>query len=466
MAKGLPVKRREFLKLSASSLIAWPISRLEAADASSTLDLQLRPETQPWFIPAFAETQLWGLSQDVIRLKQYQPVAIKVENQLPQASTLHWHGMRVPNHMDGVSGLLQSPIQPREHFTYRFTPQDAGTYWVHSHHNTYEQLARGVYAPLIVQEKEPYPVDLDIVMALDDWLINAERQLDLESLGNMHEWAHSGRHGNILTVNRQIKPNIQVKAGQRIRLRLLNGANARIMALETSSFGCWILAKDGQPLPQPEPIQQALVIGPAERYDLIVDIPVHWSGLQPIYEVSKEDPLLLAYWQVQTQVGIQKQSNKPMPLPANLAPLPHQTEADYSATLNMEGGAMGGLQKAKYKGQTLSIRELINHKQVWTFNGVANLTEQPLLTVKSGQLVEITIINDTRWPHAMHLHGHHFQAQSPHYSKGIWHDTLLMARGEKVKIRFRAGDPGKWLLHCHMIEHQASGMVTWLKVTV
>ena len=460
------MKRRDFLKLSATSLLGSSLSLSHKAFANlNALELELKPETQPWFIPAYAETQLWGIDQEIIRLQQHQFVAITVNNQLPEPSTLHWHGMRVPNAMDGVSGLLQKTIQPKGSFTYQFVAKDAGTYWVHSHHNTYEQLARGVYAPLIVQEKDPYPVDQDIVMVLDDWLVNAERQLDLKSLGNMHEWAHSGRYGNILTVNRQLKPSIQVKAGQRIRLRLLNAANARIMALELKDLSCWILAKDGQPLQQPEALTHALVIGPAERYDLIVDIPANWSGLKPIYEISKEQALHIANWQVEATSTVAQAVDQPQPLPDNLTPLTDQIKADHSVHLNMEGGAMGGLQQGIYKNKTLSMREMISQKQIWTFNGIANLADKPLLSVKSGQIVELTISNNTRWPHGMHLHGHHFKAASPHYPKDIWHDTLLMAGGEETKIRFRAGEPGKWLLHCHMIEHQASGMVAWIQVT-
>ena len=125
---------------------------------------------------------------------------------------------------------------------------------------------------------------------------------------------------------------------------------------------------------------------------------------------------------------------------------------------------MGGLRKAIYQNKTMGVRELIQHKQIWVFNGVANLPDEPLLTVRSGDVVEIEMDNDTRWPHGMHLHGHHFQTNSNRYQKGVWHDTLLMERGEKVLIRFQAGLPGKWLIHCHMIEHQAAGMVTWFEV--
>lgn len=461
----MPLKRRAFLKMAATSLCALPLGiKARLVYAGQRIELTLQPEQRAWFGDSYQPTRLWGIDWEVLRLKQNQPGEIVVKNHLPEATSLHWHGLRIDNAMDGVSGLTQQAIEPGEEFVYRFVPKDAGTYWVHTHHNTYQQLARGLYLPLIVEESTEYPVDQDHLFVMDDWRLNSDAQLDLKSLGNMHEWSHGGRMGNVLTVNRQIKPGIKVRAGSRNRVRVFNVGNSRIMATEFSGVDAWICAKDGQPLAEPVRVEGPLVLAPAERYDLIVDIPTDWQGERPIYEVSTQQRFACAFWDV-LSTNVATRRDKPVALPQNPLLNLSDRSADHHVQLMIEGGAMGGLRKAIYQNKSMGVRDLIQHKQIWAFNGVANLPDEPLLTVRSGDVVEIEMNNNTRWPHGMHLHGHHFQADSGRYQEGVWHDTLLMERGEKVVIRFQAGLPGKWLIHCHMIEHQAAGMVTWFEVS-
>jgi len=115
----------------------------------------------------------------------------------------------------------------------------------------------------------------------------------------------------------------------------------------------------------------------------------------------------------------------------------------------------------------MNLKELIKHKKIWTFNGVAGMPEEPLVRLKRGETALIDMINDNRWHHAMHLHGHHFRlVDTKDSSMGpSWHDTALVAAGESQAIAFVADNPGKWLFHCHMIEHQAGGMSTWIEVS-
>ena len=471
----MDLKRRAFLRLAGTGICALPltISGLAQARQAAAAKKQavqqrlitLQPEQAEWFSQS-PPTDLWGMGQDILKLQQHLPAEITVRNQLPEASSVHWHGMRVPNNMDGASGLTQNAIEPGDSYTYRYTPRDAGTFWAHSHHNTYEQLARGLYLPLIVEESTPYPVDHDHILVLDDWRVNSTGQLDLESLGSMHEWTHGGRMGNLLTVNREITPRLQVQADSRTRLRILNAANSRIMTLELGGLQSWIIAKDGQPLTRPLKTNNSLTIAPAERYDLIVDIPDDWQGEQAIYETSSKTRVAGAFWLVTPGNKPPAERQEPQALPVNPLPALKEEQPDQQAQLLMTGGAMGGLRSAVYRNTRMSAQKLSVNKQAWAFNGVANLPDTPLLSARSGETVELEIINDTRWPHGMHLHGHHFQLHgSDRYEAGMWHDTVLMARNEKLIIRFQAGEPGRWLLHCHMIEHQAAGMATWIEVT-
>ena len=138
-----------------------------------------------------------------------------------------------------------------------------------------------------------------------------------------------------------------------------------------------------------------------------------------------------------------------------------------TADLLMEGGAMGRMASARMDGRVMSMRKLAAAGRVWAFNGVAGMPEQPLLRAAVGQTVAIAMVNDTRWPHAMHLHGNHFtviERQGRPVEGGPWRDTELMEPGERTTIAFVADAPGRWLLHCHMVEHMAGGMLTWIEI--
>jgi len=131
----------------------------------------------------------------------------------------------------------------------------------------------------------------------------------------------------------------------------------------------------------------------------------------------------------------------------------------------MDGGAMGGMTGAWVGDKWLGMPELVDqHGLVWSFNGVAGMPKEPLFKVTRGKTVRLRMVNRTGWPHAMHLHGHHFLARNDFTDDLIWQDTILVAPGETKTIRFVAESVGRWLLHCHMIEHQVSGMVTYLAV--
>ena len=125
---------------------------------------------------------------------------------------------------------------------------------------------------------------------------------------------------------------------------------------------------------------------------------------------------------------------------------------------------MGGMNHAILNGKKTDIRDMVREGMVWAFNGVAGMTETPLVRAKLGSVVSVRIRNDTGWPHAIHLHGHHFQEYRTDGSFGPLRDTLYFDRQQTREIRFVADNPGKWMLHCHMLEHAVSGMMTWIEV--
>ena len=420
------------------------------------------------------ETPIWGYGGKVpgpeIRVKQGDPVHATLQNGLTQPTTVHWHGIRIENAMDGVTALTQDPVKPGETFDYNFTVPDAGTYWYHPHNRTWEQMARGLYGPLIVEEQNPPAYDRDLVLVLDDWRLKDDGKIDGASFGSLHDWSHSGRLGNWPTVNGSPQPSYPVRRNERLRLRLINTANASVLVVRPTGMDARIVAYDGMPI-APKKLTRAVFLAPAQRIDLIADVT---DPTKASLMLTGRESFEACSFPVQ---GIARPAvlNDPVALPSN----PLNTKLDLAnavrATLKIEGGAMSGLAEAriggfgaKYRGETEStgpvpIRAMASSRGlVWAMNGVAGMPLDPLLSVKTGQTVVVRIENDGAWPHAMHFHGHHFRETR---DGAPWRDTLLLNRNNTKEIAFVADNPGRWMLHCHMLEHQAGGMATWFEVT-
>jgi FtsP/CotA-like multicopper oxidase with cupredoxin domain len=387
-------------------------------------------------------------------------------NELPQASTVHWHGIRIANAMDGVPDLTQPATPSGKTFLYDFTAPDAGSYWYHPHNKAWEQMARGLYGALIVDEATPPDVDRDEVFLIDDWRLTREARI-AENFGAMGHWSHGGRSGNWITVNGRSGLALPVRHQERMRLRLINTANARIFSLALEGLEGWIVALDGQPLPKPEPAGR-LVLAPAQRIDLIADVTGPAGSHARLISFQRSRRQTQQSSIVNFNIADKARDRRlpqPRPLPVN--PLPPLGPLDKARrfTLRMEGGAMGGMRSAIMAGRSMGIRELVGAGKVWAFNGLAEMPEKPFLAASAGETVRIAIVNDTAWPHAMHLHGHHFRQIGADNKLGPLRDTLLVNRRETAEIAFVADNPGDWLLHCHMLEHSVAGMKTWLRVS-
>ena len=421
--------------------------------------LQLAPANYP-------ETHVWGYNGAVpgpaIRLPQGGRLTRQFVNELPQPSTIHWHGIRIDNAMDGVPGLTQDVVEPGATFLYDFVVPDAGTYWYHPHNRSYEQMARGLSGALVVEEAEGRPeVDNDEVLLIDDWRLTEDAQI-AGGFGDMHDWAHAGRIGNWITVNGIGDWRQPVEQFSRHRLRLVNTANARIFSLEAQGLAGWIIALDGMPLDAPQPLDR-LTLAPAQRADIIVDVTASVGEEAFLVSFERDGGYAIATFDVMA-VARSQRLDAPSPLPPNPVPQLGPLETARTADLLMEGGAMGRMSGAMMGGQMMGMREMAGAGKVWAFNGMADMPDEPLVAADRGETVRIDITNDTAWPHAMHLHGHHFRQIGSNGTAGPLRDTLLMDRGETVQIAFVADNPGDWLLHCHMLEHSAGGMMTWLRV--
>lgn len=464
----MSVSRRRFLASAATLALAGASAGRTAAPRASPRPPSLRaaPARARLAPPEYPETPVWSydgrVPGPVLRSAQGGRLARRFVNDLPQPSTVHWHGIRIVNSMDGVPGLTQAPVPAGGEFLYDFVTPDAGTYWYHAHHKAWEQMARGLYGALIVEESRPPRVDRDEVLLIDDWRLAEDARIH-ESFGSMRDWSHAGRIGNWTTVNGREEFRLPVRRRERLRLRLANAANARVFVLEARGMEGWTVALDGQPLDAPTPTGR-VTLAPAQRADLVVDVTAASGTEAQLVSFERDHALVIAAFDV---AGQAREARLPAPtaLPANPVPPLGDLGDARQAMLRMEGGAMGGMREALLDGRTLGIRELVQAGRAWAFNGLAGMPREPLFSAARGETVRVAMVNDTAWPHAMHLHGHHFRRLDAHGRPGPLRDTVLIDRHESAEIAFVADNPGDWLFHCHMLEHAVAGMCTWMRVT-
>jgi len=424
---------------------------------------------------AYPPTRVWSYNGKVpgplLRCRQGETLRFHLENALDEATTIHSHGLRLPNAMDGVPFLTQKAVEPGGSFTYEFAPKDAGTYWYHPHVNTMEQVGRGMAGPLIVDEPIPYPVDRDVVWTIDDWLFDQEAQV-AGTFGQLHDMAHAGRIGNASTVNGQYREKFQVRSGERLRLRLINAANARVFGLVFEGHAPWIIAIDGHPVTPRKAGEEPLVIAPGMRMDLVIDM-INKQGesfdVRDVFYSRRPYPLTKLAYGEEAPMKVERTA------PPALAPNPVASLDLKNAEPHgfvFAGGAMGQLKGAEMDGKYQSMRDLVDAGMVWAVNGKVLKAEadgfgDPLLTLKKGQSYRFTLKNDTAWPHPIHMHGHVFKVISRN-RKELQHqdyqDTVLVYPREEVDVAFVADNPGDWAFHCHVLEHAASGMMGYLRV--
>jgi FtsP/CotA-like multicopper oxidase with cupredoxin domain len=445
------------LPMRGSSLVAAEARLVEAKLVAAPSAVQIVPEKYP-------RTQVWAYNGSVpgpvLRVRQGDRLRIAVENRLDEGSTVHWHGVRVPNAMDGVPVITQPSIEPGGRFVYEFAPPDAGTFFYHPHQRGFEQLGRGLAGALIVEEREPPRVDRDVLWVLGDFRLDADASIR-GGFGNFMDVSHAGRIGNTVTVNGRVEEEFPVRAGERIRLRLVNAAAARVFSLEFRDHRPWIIALDGQPVEPHEPARGAVVLGPAMRADLLLDMTAQPGSRHAIhdgfYRRLQYRLLDLVY---SDEPPLRSKQTDPVRLPANPLAEPDLARAERHRVV-FSGGMMG-MMRGMRRGMA------------WAVNGAANgcgedaTAFEPLFVLRLGRSYVLELVNDTAWHHPIHLHGHSFRVVSRNGKPNAlreWLDTVLLAPREAAEIAFVADNPGDWMFHCHVLEHQAGGMMACIRVT-
>ncbi|HMQ93958.1 MAG TPA: multicopper oxidase family protein [Amaricoccus sp.] len=474
------LSRRGFLAGGAATGAALSL-RPAWADTHRAFTLRAAPGRARLVPEPWGESDVWCYGGIVpgpeIRVRQGDRLRIAVENALDEDTTVHWHGLRVPNDMDGVPHLTQAPIVPGETSTYAFDAVDAGTFWYHPHQRSFEQVGRGLYGALIIEEANPPQVDREMVWVLDDWRLTQEAEID-DSFGDFHDMSHAGRLGNTVTINGRAPDAVPVRTGERIRLRLINAANARIFALDFGDLAPQVIALDGQPVTPHAAPGGRVVLGPAMRADLMLDVTaVPGATISVIDRFFAQDAYALLDLTVAETPLRDTAPNWSMELPSNPLPEPDIARARRHE-VTFTGGMMGGMVERQMGLSSESgiggmmgggMMNRMHDGGIWFVNGVAAEGHilDPMLTLERDASHVIAMTNATAFHHPIHLHGHSFRVISRNGTPTAhreWQDTVLMAPRERVEIAFVADNPGDWMFHCHILEHQAGGMMGVIRV--
>lgn len=466
--------RRGFVAGTAAMSLAplFPWSTAEAAGAIRSYELEARPTSVRLAKAPFPETRLWCYNGSTpgpeLRIRRGETLRIVVRNSLEEFTGVHWHGLRIGNEMDGVAFLTQPPIEPGESYTYEFTPPDAGTFWYHSHENALVQQDMGLFGPLIVEEESPPRADRELVWVLDDWRLDENAQV-VRDFDSVLDYSRSGRLGNTVTLNGRLDNMLRVRSGERVRLRLINSANARIFQLRFQAHQPTVIALDGQPV---APFQTAAVtLAPAQRADLMIDMSERpgerFLVLDTFYGQS---PFRLAEIVYDDARPLRESPlDAPMGLEDNAVAAPDMRNP-LRKDVFLEGGDLSLQRRRGPDGQQRGLSGLLLNGKFWAICGVSAFRQvmPPFVTVPRGQTVVWTLKNWTAWPHTMHTHGHTFQVleqagRVP--ERRTLRDTIWLNPEEEATIAFVADNPGDWLFHCHMLSHAHAGMLATFRVS-
>ena len=393
----------------------------------------------------------WGFNNQVpgplLKAKKGDTLVVKVENKLSEPTMIHWHGIRLPASMDGT-GEVQQPILPGESFEYRFTVPDAGTFWYHSHQNETVQMERGMYGGIVIEDETDPVVDNERVLVIDDMKLNKKNEFTKH--GAIGRWVerHDGREGSTNLINGKEALTMQMFAGQTERWRIINAASARYFKLSLDGKPFKVIATDGGLLEYAR-TENELIITPGERFDIVVG-PFEEGEVFSINSLPYNRVTMLKAKQ-QQYATVQVMERKP-----SIAIIPERlTEIKSLAPQDAEVN-----RKVK-----LSVDPSLRHGIDFRVNNEMHGMDKPVMV---GELQVWEISNTSLMDHPFHLHGFFFQVleengKAPEYK--AWKDTYNLKPRSTIKIAWMPDNrPGKWMYHCHIIEHHAAGMMANFEV--
>eukprot|EP00903_Cladosiphon_okamuranus_P003929 g3927.t1 len=477
---------------------------LQARESLYDLNIAEQQWSPPGHKATRAITVNGGIPGPTLRFRVGDTARIRVHNHLKDETTsIHWHGLLLPNEQDGVPGVTTPSIQPGTTHTFEFPITHAGTYWYHSHTDLQEQI--GVYGSIVIEPRDGEPIKAthDQVVVLSDWSRESPEEI-MRTLVRSSDWYEfkKGSTQSLLgaikagafkeywqrertrmpamdvsdiaydafLVNGQESISIPGKPGETVRLRVINAAASTYFYLQSAYAPLKIIAADG---PAVSPIKvKRLLIGMAETYDLLITIPPDgkWELRATAQDGSGHSSMWMGSGQEHTAPNVPKPGNyrmddhlmaamedmdaKPMSEAQALANEPARPLSPYARLRSPTPTEL----PAKLPRRTITLRATGDmERYIWSFNG-KTYAEDGVIPIKKGEVIRLEFINDTMMHHPLHLHGHFFRILMGQGKYSPLKHTIDLPPMASRTVEFEANDRGDWLFHCHLLYHMHAGM--------
>lgn len=441
---------------------------------------------------------------------------IHVFNNLNEESSLHWHGILLPNEQDGVPYLTTTPIAPKTEHVFRFPIKQSGTYWYHSHSNMQEQ--RGLYGAFIIHKKDE-PKMPEYTVLFSDW--TNENPMEVHrSLKNANDWyaikkdavqsygeaAKAGAlrekfkqewsrmnamdvsdvyYDAFLTNGKKEEIQPQFKAGDKVRLRLINGSASTYFWVQFAGGQLSVVASDGMDV-VPVDVDR-MIMAVAETYDVIVTIPENkqfelrataedrtkatslwlgqgekvnapvlpklklFDGMKMMNEMGKHK-MKMSYQQMDmNEVMYPEMTPDPSKIGEPFVPPVTLNYTMLKSPVSTKLNPDAPVREIKFK-----LTGNMN-RYMWSIDGKP-LSQSDKILIKRGEVVRITLINDTMMRHPMHLHGHFFRVLNGQGDYSPLKNVIDVMPMEEDVIEFDANEEKDWFFHCHILYHMMAGM--------
>lgn len=400
----------------------------------------------------------------VIRAREGEPFALEIENALDQPIAFHLRGIRGANAQDGMPGLTTDPVPPGGRFRLIIGAGQPGTFILAPSipASMPEQNARGLHAAVIVEERQPQPFDHDLVLAVSDWRLDDKGVL-AGDFRDRRDAARVGRLGNRLAANGAPAPGVlAVRPGARLRVRMINVSNARMIPLRVSGFPAEVYSIDSTPCQPFDPLKRTVTLAPASRIEMALQA-APGAGSEGAIEAKIGNGVPI--FRYRTEGEAMPARDKPPALPdPGLPPAIRLQDAT-----RVECVIAGGIAQDAAEAEPAALeRRFPDPARVFTINGAAGgFSGKPLVSLRRGRVLVMALVNRTAWPQVIAVHGHAFRLL--HAFDDGWEpyflDTLYLQPGTTARIALIADNPGKWAIRSTVAEHYAAGVATWFEVT-
>jgi bilirubin oxidase len=387
-----------------------------------------------------------------LEVREGDSVVVHFRNDLDEPTTIHWHGLHLPFHSDGSPF---HPVAPGESHDYVFTIPEgtAGTYWYHPHphHRTTYQVGHGLFGALIVRsDDDPLEGFVERLLILSDNRFREDGTIDMPERGTMQARIdeENGREGDVLFVNGQVAPRIDARAGEIQRWRIVNAAAARVYRLAIPGTTMVHVGSDGGLFERPRTVTE-LVLANSERAEVLVSgDPAGDLALQTLpydrYIPQTRPPDWDTPRHLLTLHTTGDAPAEPREVPETLRPVV-PLDADEATFTRLIVLTQGMINNRKMDPARVDITASLGNTEIWEIENLVGMD------------------------HPFHLHGFRFQILDRNgvpVEATSWKDTVNVPKHERVRIVVRFDDyPGKWMFHCHILNHEDMGMMGVLEVT-